>query len=84
MKVIVFGATGGTGNLVVQQALENGFEVTAFVRNPEKLKIKNDVRVFVFDITHPLRRPLKSRQDRQKSCSNFGKDLISSISILSD
>ena len=41
MKVIVFGATGGTGNLVVQQALENGFDVTAFVRNPAQLKIKN-------------------------------------------
>ncbi len=41
MKIIVFGATGGTGSLVVQQVLEKGFEVTAFVRNPEKLKIKN-------------------------------------------
>ena len=41
MKVIVFGATGGTGNLVIQQALESGFEVTAFVRNPQKLILKN-------------------------------------------
>ena len=37
MKIIVFGATGGTGRHVVQQALAEGFEVTAFVRNPAKL-----------------------------------------------
>lgn len=41
MKLIVFGATGGTGNLVVQQALESGYKVTAFARNPQKLNIKN-------------------------------------------
>ena len=39
MKILVFGATGKTGKLVVQQALENGFEVTAFVRDPEKMMI---------------------------------------------
>jgi putative NADH-flavin reductase len=38
MKIIVFGATGGVGQFVVKQGLEEGFEVTAFVRNPEKLK----------------------------------------------
>ncbi len=41
MKVLVFGATGGTGAAVVQQALNKGFEVTAFIRNPAKLKIAN-------------------------------------------
>jgi putative NADH-flavin reductase len=41
MKILVFGATGGTGTQVVQQAIDKGFEVTAFVRNPEKLKIAN-------------------------------------------
>jgi putative NADH-flavin reductase len=42
MKILVFGATGGTGMQVVQQALAKGFEITAFVRNTGKLKIVND------------------------------------------
>lgn len=41
MKVLVFGATGKTGRLVVQQALENGFDVTAFVRDASKLAISH-------------------------------------------
>ncbi|RLQ93365.1 NAD(P)-dependent oxidoreductase [Falsibacillus albus] len=39
MNIIVFGASGGTGEHVVQQTLEEGHSVTAFVRNPEKLTI---------------------------------------------
>jgi len=42
MKIIVFGATGGVGRHVVKQALEKGFEVTAFVRNPSKLEVEHD------------------------------------------
>ncbi len=38
MKVVVFGATGTTGSEVVAQALKNGHEVTAFVRNPDKVE----------------------------------------------
>ena len=38
MKLVVLGATGGTGREIVLQAIEHGHEVTAFVRNPEGLK----------------------------------------------
>jgi putative NADH-flavin reductase len=33
-RIIVFGATGGSGKEVVKQAIERGYEVTAIVRNP--------------------------------------------------
>ena len=38
-RVLVIGATGGTGRQLVEQALERGYEVTALVRNPAKLQI---------------------------------------------
>jgi putative NADH-flavin reductase len=37
VKLLVLGATGGTGREVVAQALEQGHDVTAFVRDPAKL-----------------------------------------------
>ncbi|ETP67010.1 epimerase [Planococcus glaciei CHR43] len=42
MKIIVFGATGGVGKSVVKQAVDNGFEVTAFVRTPSKLEVTHE------------------------------------------
>ncbi len=39
MKLAVLGATGGTGLEVIRQALECDHSVTAFVRNPEHLKV---------------------------------------------
>jgi putative NADH-flavin reductase len=39
MKLMVLGATGGTGLEIVLQAVERGHQVTAFVRNPERLKM---------------------------------------------
>lgn len=42
MKIIVFGATGGVGRSVVGQALEKGFDVTAFVRTPSKLNLSDE------------------------------------------
>ena len=41
MKLIVFGATGGTGQHLVKQALAQGHMVTAFVRNPAKFGVSH-------------------------------------------
>lgn len=41
-KLLVLGAAGATGRLVVSQAIEQGHSVTAFVRNPDKLTIRSD------------------------------------------
>jgi uncharacterized protein YbjT (DUF2867 family) len=41
MKITVFGATGGIGGHVVQQALDAGHRVTAVVRDAARLDIKH-------------------------------------------
>jgi putative NADH-flavin reductase len=38
MKLVVLGATGGTGMEIVRRAIQHGHSVTAFVRSPERLK----------------------------------------------
>ena len=51
MKVVVFGATGRTGGLLVEGALARGHEVTAFVRAPDKLGVLRDrVRIVHGDV----------------------------------
>ncbi|MGD1855004.1 MAG: NAD(P)-dependent oxidoreductase [Leptolyngbyaceae cyanobacterium] len=41
MKLVIFGATGTVGAQVVQQALEQGHTVTAFLRNLAKLNLQH-------------------------------------------
>jgi putative NADH-flavin reductase len=38
MKIILFGATGGTGLQLLEQALSAGHELTVFCRYPDKIK----------------------------------------------
>src|SRR3954468_23249681 len=40
-RIVVFGASGGIGRQVVEQALSRGDEVTAFVRSPSKLTLSD-------------------------------------------
>ena len=41
MRILIFGATGGTGRYVVSQGLEQGRHVTAFCRNQAMLAAKH-------------------------------------------
>jgi len=41
MKITIFGASGRTGILTVYQALDKGYQVTAFARNPTTVTIQH-------------------------------------------
>lgn len=47
MKLVIFGATGTVGRQVVQQALAQGYTVTAFARNPAKLDFQHSQLSFI-------------------------------------
>ncbi|SHE80502.1 Putative NADH-flavin reductase [Seinonella peptonophila] len=47
MNIVIFGASGATGHELVKQALAQGHNVTAFVRNPSKLQLQHDQLNFI-------------------------------------
>lgn len=54
MRLIIFGATGGTGRCLVTQALAQGHAVTAFVRNPATLDLQHRaLRLIQGDVFDP-------------------------------
>jgi putative NADH-flavin reductase len=53
MRLLLLGATGGTGRQLLSQALEGDHEVTALVRSPEKLSAHEHLRVRAGDATDP-------------------------------
>jgi len=55
MNITVFGATGGTGTALVEQALAAGHEVTAVVRDPARMKVAPHprLRVVTADVMDP-------------------------------
>jgi putative NADH-flavin reductase len=50
MRIFVLGATGRTGAVFVEQALAAGHELTAFVRNPDKLPAQARLTVVPGDV----------------------------------
>jgi uncharacterized protein YbjT (DUF2867 family) len=62
-KILVLGATGGTGRLIVSQALARGYDVSVLVRSPEKGGDLKGAKVIVGDARDEtaLREALKGR-----------------------
>ncbi|MCW3842025.1 SDR family oxidoreductase [Micromonospora yasonensis] len=54
MRIAVFGASGGTGRLLVERAAAAGHQVVAVVRDPARLgAVSPDVTVVPADVTDP-------------------------------
>jgi putative NADH-flavin reductase len=54
MRLAIFGPTGGTGRRLVERAIAEGHEVTAFARNPSKITARHErLRIVVGDAFDP-------------------------------
>lgn len=54
MRLTIFGATGGTGRRLLERAIAEGHEVTAFVRNPSRMTARHErLEVVVGDVFDP-------------------------------
>ncbi|XP_073493135.1 flavin reductase (NADPH)-like [Phyllobates terribilis] len=86
MKLSVLGATGQTGAILVTQALQDGHEVTALVRNVRKMTIQHErlkvVEANIFSVDS-LAEHFKG-QDAVVSCLGFPYKMFSSISGYTD
>jgi uncharacterized protein YbjT (DUF2867 family) len=51
--VLVVGATGSVGRLVVAEALRQGHAVRALVRNPGRARLPSEAQVVDADVTRP-------------------------------
>src|SRR5215212_9667148 len=54
MRLVIFGATGGTGRRLVERAIAEGHEVTALVRNPSRMAVRHQrLKIVVGDAFDP-------------------------------
>jgi uncharacterized protein len=54
MKIVLFGATGNIGKVILDEALARGHAVTAVVRDPGRVVTRNDaLTVIQGDVAHP-------------------------------
>jgi putative NADH-flavin reductase len=52
MKIALIGATGFVGSAILKEALDRGHEVTAIVRNPDRLTSHEKLRTVKGDVYH--------------------------------
>ncbi|CAO4148446.1 Sugar epimerase YhfK [Methylorubrum aminovorans] len=84
-KILVLGATGGTGRQIVAQALARGYDVTALVRSPGKANALPGAKLVVGDARDPkvLREALRGR-DAVVSALGTPASLLREVTLLSE
>jgi uncharacterized protein YbjT (DUF2867 family) len=70
MNVLVLGATGNTGALVVDRAIANGNALSVLVRDPDEFTLKG-ARAFDGDATNP-EHELKAMQGQEAVSDTIG------------
>lgn len=56
MKIVVFGASGKTGSLIVEQALDAGHEVVAYIRKAGSVKFQHpNLKICIGNLSENLR-----------------------------
>ncbi len=75
MKIAIIGATGLVGTKILSESLDRGHEVTAIVRNPERLPTHPQLRTAKGDATRPAElASLVTGHEVMISAFNPGKD----------
>lgn len=75
MKIVVAGATGATGKLVVEQAVKAGDDVTALIRDPVRYQGPGEVDTHVVDLLNDS--DLELPDDTDVVISTLGKSSYS-------
>ncbi|KFY11469.1 hypothetical protein V491_07189 [Pseudogymnoascus sp. VKM F-3775] len=45
MRILILGGNGQTGRLVIDEALQRGHKITALIRDPSTIPVKNDLNI---------------------------------------
>jgi putative NADH-flavin reductase len=85
MKLFVIGATARTGREIVEQALARGHHVTAFVRSPEGIKVKNERLAVIKGNAMDENQLVNAMQDHDAVVSTLGpRQVFKPTSMLHD
>ena len=75
-RILLYGATGRTGQLVIEYALAKGYAITALVRNPSKITIQSDKLTVI--------KGLPTNIDEVRNAMKDCDAVISTLSALSE
>jgi putative NADH-flavin reductase len=85
VKLFVIGATGRTGREIVQQALARNHHVTAFVRSPESIRLKNERLIVLKGNAMDENELFRAMQNHDAVVSTLGpREVFKLSSILHD